>query len=100
MASSTKIGSMVPSQLVEAVTEHLPDRLPHLSEAAGSVVDEMGGKMGRPVRARKGGAARLVLVGLLVALLTVGFVTYLRNRRSSAAPGSASAPAEDLTLAS
>jgi hypothetical protein len=124
MASSTKIGSVVPSQLVEAVTEHLPDQLAQLSdrlparpelpidasavaggirslsETAGSVVNEVGGKLGRPEASRKGGAARFALVGLLIALVTVGLLAYVRNRRSSTAPGRATSPAEDLTLAS
>lgn len=115
MVSATKIGSM-PSQLVDVVTEHLPDHMPelhlpelpdlpvnlddvterlrYLGETAGASAKRAASTTAQRAASttRQAGGRRFTLPIILMALVGVGLGTFflLRSRRSTKDVGSAS----------
>jgi hypothetical protein len=97
MVSASKIGSMVPSQLVDAVSDHLPDRLPDLPDLPvhlGDVTDRLRQLPGVPgAKRRKVRARGRLVVPLAVAGVLAGLYLVRRSRRSTTSVG-ADSPAE------
>ena len=86
--SATKIASVVPSQLVDAVTDRLPDHLPELPDLP--IVSDVT-KRFRPQKKRFPWSR--VAVPLVVVGLGAGVFFLVRGRRASTRVG-ADAPAD------